>query len=128
MSILKSKINLKNIKAFFQGNFRYNLYYSKQLIGINLRGFIRSYIREQIETRVNSMDKQCYNEGQCKICQCQTTQLQFADKACDKPCYPYMLTKLQWELLKQGRKVWDKHTHKYWILKQDKFKIYKGDE
>jgi hypothetical protein len=104
------------------------LYYSKQIIGINLRNLIRKYIREQIETRINSMDKQCYNEGQCRICKCQTTQLQFANKACDKPCYPYILTKLQWNILKQGRKIWDKYTNKYWVLKQDKFKIYKGDE
>lgn len=118
---------LINVKSFFQGNFRYNLYYSKSIIGINLRGLIRPFIREQIETRVSSMDYQCYSEGKCKICQCQTTQLQFASKACDKPCYPHMLSKFQWERLKSGKHIYDKVTGKYWILKDNKFKLYKGE-
>lgn len=121
----RRKFNIKNIKAFFQGNFRYNLYYSKKIIGVDLSFLIRPYIKEQIECRVRSMDSKCYNDGQCKICQCQTTQLQFANKACDKPCYPYMLTKLQWSRIKSGSYVYDKVTGKYWVLKENKFKLYK---
>ena len=48
------------------------------------------------------MDQECYNAGECKICGCQTTALQMADKACDKPCYPEMLSRKNWKSLKEG--------------------------
>ena len=91
----KAKPTLKNITAYIQGNLRYKLYYSKFAF------LIRPHIREQIEARIKSMDKQCYDEGQCKLCGCQTTALQMADKACDKPCYPSMLNKKDWNWLKK---------------------------
>ena len=91
----KAKPTLKNIIAYIQGKLRYKLYYS------NFVFLIRPHIREQIEARINSMDKQCYNEGQCKMCGCQTTALQMANKACDKPCYPSILSKKKWNWFKK---------------------------
>lgn len=91
----KAKPTLKNIIAYIQGNLRYKLYYSIFAF------LIPKHIREQITARINSMDRQCYNDGQCKMCGCQTTALQMADKACDKPCYPRMLTRSQWWLMKR---------------------------
>ena len=110
----KAKPTLKNIIAYIQGKLRYKLYYS------NFVFLIRPHIREQIQARINSMDKQCYNEGQCKMCGCQTTALQMANKACDKPCYPRMLNSREWNLMKKGfyypeDKIW-------WKYKQGKFK------
>lgn len=93
----KAKPTLKNIIAYIQGKLRYKLYYS------NFAFLIRPHIREQIQARINSMDKQCYNEGQCKMCGCQTTALQMANKACDKPCYPRLLTRSEWWLLKRTK-------------------------
>lgn len=92
-----SKYSLKNIWSFLIGNARYKLFYSKFAF------LIRSHIREQIQIRINSMDRQCYDEGQCKLCGCQTTALQMANKACDKPCYPKMVTnRLVWEGIRDG--------------------------
>ena len=86
--------NPENILAYIQGNLRYKLFYS------NFAFLIRLHIREQIEARIRSMDPECYNAGECKLCGCQTTALQMADKACDKPCYPKMMIKKQWNFFK----------------------------
>lgn len=85
-----NRYTLNNILNYIQGNVRYQLYYSKFAFLIPI------HIREQIDARINSMDKQCYLEGQCKMCGCSTTALQMCDKACDKPCYPPMLNKQAW--------------------------------
>ena len=93
----KAKPTLKNIIAYIQGNLRYRLFYS------NFAFLIRLHIREQIQVRINSMDPICYGNGECKICGCQTTHLQMANKACDKPCYPEMLSRKNWKFLKEYR-------------------------
>ena len=91
----KAKPTLKNILSYLQGNLRYKLFYS------NFAFLIRPHIREQIEVRINSMDPICYGNGECKLCGCQTTALQMANKACDKPCYPSMMNKKQWDFFKE---------------------------
>ena len=113
----KAKPTLKNIIAYIQGNLRYKLFYS------NFAFLIRPHIREQIQVRINSMDKQCYNEGQCKICGCQTTHLQMANKACDKPCYPSMLSKEQWRVINKNYSVYDEETKFWWSLYLVKSKL-----
>src|SRR6185436_12757653 len=85
----KKKITLENIVAYIQGNFRYKLYYSFPYL-------LSKHIKEQIDYRIRVMDKECYNEGSCKLCGCATTALQMADKSCDKPCYPPMMNRKQW--------------------------------
>lgn len=87
----KAPINLANIIAYITGNVRYQLYYSKY------KFLIRTHIREQIDFRIKVMDKACYENGECVICGCQTTALQMSNKACDKPCYPRMLSKKRWK-------------------------------
>ena len=111
----KAKPTLKNIIAYIQGNLRYKLFYSKFAF------LIRPHIREQIEARIRSMDQECYNAGECKMCGCQTTALQMADKACDKPCYPEMLSRNKWYLLKRTKGIFV--NSQYWIYKQGKFKL-----
>lgn len=99
---MKSKITFKNICAYLQGNLRYFCYYGK------FRFLIRTHILEQIGARITSMDKACYNTGQCQLCGCATTALQMANKACDKPCYPKMLSKKQWKnMSKKGFLHWE---------------------
>jgi len=63
---------------------------------------VRWYIRQQIAFRVAVMDSECYENGSCKLCGCKTVALQMADKACEKPCYPPMLSKQDWERFLNG--------------------------
>lgn len=95
---MKAKINLKNIYSYLIGNYRYRLYYTKQL-----NWLLRPHIAEQITYRINSMDADCFYQGQCKMCGCQTTALQMANKACDKPCYPSMISRSKWKKLKGAK-------------------------
>jgi hypothetical protein len=121
----RARPTLRNIWSYIQGNIRYRLYYSKQLYGINLKWLLPNWLIEQIELRVISMDKQCYNEGSCKICGCKTTELQFADKACDKPCYPKMLNRSQWKMFCDTKLIYDKDTSIFWQLREGKFRTFK---
>lgn len=110
-----NEISIKNIFYYIQGNIRYKLYYSEY------KFLIRKHIQEQIYCRINSMDIECYNTGQCKICGCKTTALQMCDKKCDKPCYPRMLNKKEWLQTKKIKFFHDSRDEEMWILKNDKF-------
>ena len=92
--IIDEEVSIKNIYYYLQGWFRYYFYYSR------FKFLIRKHIREQITYRINSIDKECYNNGSCKMCGCQVTALQMANKQCDKPCYPKMLSKKEWNIAK----------------------------
>lgn len=85
--ILKGKRPLIDVWFYVQGNIRYKLYYSKY------RWLLRKYIREQIEYRIQRMKPECYEQGSCIMCGCETTMLQMADKQCDGKCYPKMFVK-----------------------------------
>lgn len=88
---MNKKYTLTNIWSYIQGWTRYHIYYSKYF-----NFLMRKHIREQIEFRINSIDKECYFNGSCKLCGCAVTALQMANKQCDKPCYPKMLSKSVW--------------------------------
>ena len=47
------------------------------------------------------MNPDCYSEGSCQMCGCETTALQMANKTCPKPCYPKMMNKKNWEDFKK---------------------------
>jgi len=113
MKNIREKITLKSIFYYLQGNIRYKLFYSK------LNFLIPKHIREQIQLRINSMDVCCYKQGQCKMCGCQTTMLQMADKTCDKPCYPRMLNKEEWSYLKKTNSFFDNISNKVWSILED---------
>lgn len=105
--------NRKNIIPFFQGWYRYKIYYSSG----PLRFLMRSHIRSQIDVRIESMDRECYNSGDCKECGCATTALQMANKSCEGFCYPPMLSKSNWEyVIKSGRIIKDNKSGIYWKL------------
>lgn len=116
---MKDKINLKNVLYYIQGNIRYRLFYSKFAFLIN------KYIKEQIEMRINSMDSICYKNGECKICGCQTTHLQMCNKACNKPCYPKILPKKDWNFLKKTDMYFEKNSNILWTIDK-KLNIFKG--
>lgn len=88
--ITKEQITFKNVKAFIQGYYRYYMY-----IWFKTK-LLREHIVSQYRTRLNSVDKKCLADGQCKLCGCAVPQLLWADKACDKPCYPPMMDKITW--------------------------------
>ena len=123
---MKAKINIKNIYSYIVGNYRYRIYYSKHLFWL-----MRKFIREQITLRINSMDEECFNNGQCKMCGCKTTALQMANKECDKPCYPEMLSRKKWIkfVLDSMFGISTVINNRRWIidLKNKKFKLYKDE-
>lgn len=121
----KARVTLRNVWSYIQGNIRYRLYYSKQLYGVDLSWLLPKWLKDQIELRIDSMDRQCYNEGSCKICGCKTTALQFSDKACDKPCYPSMLSKKQWYIFCDTGLVFDVETNMFWQKRVGKFRPFK---
>ena len=59
-------------------------------------GILREHILEQVIARTRSADIECKRGGRCKICGCHTPMLFYADKACDKPCYPRMMGRREW--------------------------------
>lgn len=118
---MSAKVNLKNVKSYIVGNIRYKLYYSSYFYKL-----IFSHIREQIKLRLENMDKECFNEGSCKLCGCVTPALQMSNKACDKPCYPGMMNRKNWERFKTGRLHFDKETKMMWWLKKGRLLNYKS--
>lgn len=123
MMILKGERPPVDIIHYIVGNIRYKLYYS-----LKWKKLLKPHIIEQIGFRIEVMDKKCYEQGECKICRCQTTHLQMANKSCDKPCYPEMMTKEDWDafynkgfIYKQGNFVfmYNKKLHLYKILKEE---------
>ena len=57
---------------------------------------MRTHIFEQIQWRITVMNLDCYMQGSCIKCGCETTALQMANKACAGNCYPVMMDKGQW--------------------------------
>lgn len=102
---MKAKINLTNIWAYISGNIRYFCYYNMYFFR---QSFLPLHIKEQISWRIKVMDKECYNNGSCKLCGCKTTNLQCASKSCDGNCYPPMMGKHTWNVFKiYGIKQWE---------------------
>jgi hypothetical protein len=104
-----SEFNLSNIKHYLVGNLRYKLHDNKRF-----NWLIRRHVREQIDFRIKVMNPICYNQGSCEICGCKTTALQMANKACDKPCYPTMMGRMEWDMFKRGGLYFDKDTDIVW--------------
>lgn len=107
---MKSKRKINDIFAYLIGYYRYHLYYSK-----NFKWLIRKHIYEQIVWRISVMDIECFENGTCKKCGCDTTALQMANKACGKPCYPKMMNKKVWLSFK---KELDKQKGEVYVLEK----------
>lgn len=88
--ITLQQITPKNIVAFIQGYYRWFVY------NRFFPNFIRGHIVEQYLVRMRSVDEECIKRGECKMCGCKTPQLFWANKSCDKPCYPPMMNKKTW--------------------------------
>lgn len=97
----KAKINLKNIKRFLQGWYRYILYKLQKHEDPESLNLLPLHKQEQFRYRLQIMDKQCLADGKCKICGCETPQLQMIDDACEGKCYPNMMSKEEWDEFKR---------------------------
>lgn len=117
--LLNGEYSKEDVLDYFRGMYRYHLYYSKA------KGLIRTHIREQISFRIKVMDKQCLNQGSCKLCGCMVTALQMANKMCDKPCYPVMQSKEQWKLFKHTGVFEDVKNRIIWRYKGNKLHYFK---
>jgi hypothetical protein len=102
---MKTSINWGNFKAYVQGNVRNYLFYSKRLSFL-----LPLHVFEQINYRLFIMDKECYSEGSCRMCGCNTPALQMANKACPKPCYPEMMDDTDWFIFKTNNSI----EFRYW--------------
>lgn len=110
--------NPKDVFYYLQGKTRYKLFYSKRFSFL-----IPFYIRDQISFRILVMDEQCYNSGSCKLCGCETTALQMANKPCDKPCYPEIMRKSDWKEFKKGAIYFDRNGKWKYDLKSTELKL-----
>lgn len=95
---MKSKITLKNIKSYIQGNWRAVLleYYPEG---------ISKHIEEQYFWRIEQVKEkspECLENKECKKCHCEIPELFLADKACENnpPCYPEMMSESEWNQFK----------------------------
>jgi len=87
---------IKDIGYYIQGNIRYKIFYSKFAF------LLSNTIREQIQARINSMNLECFEQGSCIKCGCNTTHLQMCNKPCEGDCYPRMLNKQEWINIKKN--------------------------
>lgn len=121
---MERKYSLKNIWNYIVGWTRYYLYYSKTILKVDLSFLMRKHIKQQIKLRLSSMDRECWYSGACKKCGCDTPALQMANKACDKPCYPPLLSKYEWKkFYLQG--VYYKDPKYVWYINTPKNKFNK---
>ena len=106
----------KSIFWYLQGNSRYKICSTRIL-----KYLVPKYIREQISIRENSVDIICKTNGSCKECGCAIPQLQYADTNCNAHCYPHMLDKTTFTLLKNGGCYEDHITNLTWRITDGKF-------
>lgn len=111
---MSAKVNLKNIRAYITGNYRFMIYYSK-----NFYYLMRKHIREQIDWRMIVMRKECFNTGSCEECGCEVPALQMANKTCDGMCYPEMMDKKTWEEFKGTLVYYERSTDTTWVKDKD---------
>ena len=83
------KLTRANVKGYFQGLSRM---YDSQYFNSE-KPF--TYLDEQFYYRITKMDGMCIKNGMCP-CQCEVPAKQWEDRACEKNCYPPMLTDKEW--------------------------------
>lgn len=95
-----------DIWHYFIGNYRYKLYYSSckkaYCAKPKKHKLMRQHIWEQIAYRIQKMNRDCFRNGQCIKCGCDTTQLQMANKPCEGLEYPPMMNNKHWKEFLKG--------------------------
>lgn len=106
LKVLKGEVPLIDVWYYIQGHYRFFFYYGGKystkypIIAWLRKRVLRKHIKEQIAYRIKVMDEECYNNGSCKHCGCETTMLQMADKACEGNCYIHMAPRYKWRRIK----------------------------
>jgi hypothetical protein len=105
--VLTGKKPLIDVYHFLLGNYRYKLYYSKDSTGAvraygSKHPLMRQHIWEQIKYRIKNMNTDCFSNGSCIHCGCNTTELQMANKPCKGLEYPPMMNKDNWRLYQKS--------------------------
>lgn len=100
-----AKINWKNIKKFFQGNFYKMIVY----IPFLRDKLLKESRLEQYEWRrkcVQEKSPECLSKGEC-FCGCNTEGLIMADPACEQKnyCFPAMMDSVEWKIYKIENKI-----------------------
>lgn len=96
-SFSRSKHKFSDSINYFHSQYRYYIYYHPQW------QLMRFHIREQIDFRIQVMNRQCYSQGSCIHCGCTTTALQMSNRTCEGKEYPPILSKRLWQLFSEGR-------------------------
>jgi hypothetical protein len=73
------------------------------------------HILSQIEFRLEVADKECMENGECRMCGCKTPYLFYTNRSCDKPCYPTIVSKEKWWKFKAGGILTDSFENK-WVI------------
>ena len=66
------------------------------------------HIKEQVEYRTSLVEKtspECLKDKKCVHCGCTIPDLFYADKPCEKGCYPTMKSVKDWEDFKKIMKI-----------------------
>lgn len=105
-----ASFSLRNIKAVWQAFFRKT---KRKIDGFELEDHIyEQIIWRRVEVRWNS--PKCWYSNSCKICGCDILGKTMEDRACSLsehpelnrvPCYPAMMTKEEWILFKEKKKI-----------------------
>jgi hypothetical protein len=97
-----AEINLKNIKAFIQGNYRLIVdKLPKEFIPRLMK--LPVYKREQVAYRSEVCGESC--KTKCSYCGCSTPGKWFVDKECGAGKYPNMMDEQSWEQFKKNNDI-----------------------
>lgn len=98
----KPKINLKNIKAYIQGNTRM---LAKELGEITRFPLLAKHIQEQAAYRKH-LCQDCYLNGRCKHCGCSTPGKFFSTESCGGGRWGDLITdEKEWEEYKNKNNI-----------------------
>jgi hypothetical protein len=77
-NIMVLKKNPKIFLYYIIGNYRYQVYYSK-----NFKWLLRKSVKYNLGTLTHFINKECFNNASCKDCGCDVPQQNFGGKPCD---------------------------------------------
>ena len=99
MKLFNYDITLKNIKSYIQGKSRLLVKkYGAEFIQLE------EHIQEQIVWREKLALPECIKNKQC-YCGCDMPDMLYADKTCERNCYPEMMNKETWENYKKQNNI-----------------------
>lgn len=91
-----SKINIKNIKSYITGNFRYYTQTIKPL---------PDHLKEQYYYRLYKCKDDCLVTGKCIMCNCPTEKKAFATDSCNLERFPRFLSGGEWRKHKEENNI-----------------------